>query len=44
MTSSGTNLNLQAAVVSPRVADDNTNNKVYGSKLYVSNSSAISGI
>ena len=49
MTSSGTNLNIQGAnpgqgvpTGSPRVVDDNS--KFYGSKLYASNSSAISGI
>ena len=47
MTSSGTNLNIQAvgqavASGSPRVTEDNS--KFYGSKLYASNSSAISGI
>lgn len=56
MTASGTNLNIQSAIGqttttggglgipsgSPRVVEDNT--KFYGSKLYASNSSAISGI
>ena len=56
MTSSGTNLNIQGAGGgssnnlnhggmtggSPRVTEDNS--KFYGSKLYASNSSAISGI
>ena len=43
MTSSATNLNIQGGVtaVSPRINDDN---KFSGSKLYASNSSAISGI
>lgn len=42
MTSSGTNLNLAAVGSSPRVTDDGA--KFYGSKLYASNPSAISGI
>lgn len=43
MMSSATNLNIQTGVaaVSPRLNDDN---KFSGSKLYASNSSAISGI
>jgi len=44
MSSSGTNLNALTGVVqtgSPRSGDDN---KFYGTKLYTSNSSAISGI
>lgn len=45
MTSSGTNLNALTVGAqgggSPRSGEDN---KIYGSKLYTSNSSAISGI
>ena len=44
ITSSGTNLNLQNG--SPRIGgvQNEESNKMYGSKLYASNSSTISGI